>query len=108
MSKRHHRSLAMDVASECWIWLGAQFRRRPLATLGVVIGCLLFVALGLYTYHEADQANKHAQEISRAFCNGRARKFTPEIRTNCRALLTQLLRDPSSEQVARLREIVSK
>jgi hypothetical protein len=104
MTDRHQ---LMEQAVSCWLWIGRRMKRRPLTTLGVLLGCMFCLAGAAYIAHKADQANRRADEIQRAFCNSRSQP-TPQIVSNCRALFDQLFRDPRPDQVERLRELVGQ
>lgn len=99
-----------DWLARLWSWLGDQFKRRPLAVVGLLLGALL-VSLFLYQQTQVEnKVNKNTSSIhavQKAFCNGSA-PYTPMVERNCHKLLDQLLRNPTTEQAERLREIIKE
>ena len=96
-----------DSLAQLWLWLGDQFRRRPVAVTGMLLGAVIFVGVFSYVLWEQDHTNAKIRAVQSAFCNGKA-PYTKAIEENCHKLLDQLLRNPTTEQADRLREIVKE
>ena len=75
--------------------------RRPIFILAIIVSSVI-VAISAVTF--ATTAHE-VSTVSNAFCNGQKKEFDEQQMRNCRALLDQLLKDPSPAQRERIKQI---
>lgn len=93
----------LDGFAPYWEKLSEFMRRRPVFMLAMIVS-MAIVTLAAITF--ATTA-KEVSSVSGAFCNGQKEEFDAKQQRNCRALLDQLLKDPSPEQKQRIKEIAA-
>ena len=94
-----HRLL--DGFAPYWERIGAFMHRRPTFILAIIVSCVIVTLAAITVATTA----KEVDTVTSAFCNGQKKKFDQQQMRNCRALLDQLLKDPSPEQRERIKQI---
>lgn len=97
---RRRREL-LDGFAPVWEWLSDCFSRRPMFVLALLVSAVIVLLSAVTFVKTASEVS----DVSNAFCNGQKHTFDARQQRNCRALLDQLLRDPTPEQRLRIREI---
>lgn len=98
----------MDFLARSWLFVGARFGVRPVTVIGLFAGAVLFASGLTFAVAKSGSADAKVNEIRRVLCDGSAMADDPANRQRCRALLEQLLNDPTREQVERLRELIKE
>lgn len=104
MDGKNHRLLDGLAAwwEKCGRWLG----HRP-AQIIFMLSALVATVLVLLSLATAFHNKASIEDIQAAFCNG-GQNYDAQQRENCHKLLTQLLKDPTPEQKARIRQIATE
>lgn len=92
----------MDQGVKIWQYLGKTFGVRPATIVGILIGCVVVVAIAVNSIHNSIEID----EIQKIFCNGQASVTDERNNELCQDLLRKLLEDPNEANVERLKEVV--
>jgi hypothetical protein len=91
---------------KAWNDLGQWMARRPMQMIGTILGLVLTVIL-VYSALQTKTNEVDISNIQKVFCSAEDTPG-PQQRENCQKLLDQLLKNPTPQQTARLREIVEE